>query len=63
MYQSVLDLGKVALMYNPKSPALHFSLANTLGKLQQFDKAEKHFLEALNFSPYNPLYHSNLGNL
>ncbi|KAK9712180.1 hypothetical protein QE152_g25014 [Popillia japonica] len=62
-YQKVLDLGNVALMHNPKSPALHFSIANTLGKLHQFDKAEKHFLEALNFKPDNAVYYSNLGVL
>lgn len=60
-YNEALDLGRIALTNNPKSPALHFSIANTLGKLQQFEKAEKHFLEALNFNPYNALYYSNLG--
>ncbi|XP_018569656.1 transmembrane and TPR repeat-containing protein 4-like [Anoplophora glabripennis] len=62
-YDDVLELGRTALMHNPKSPALHFSLANTLGKLQQFEKAEGHFLEAINFSPQNALYYSNLGVL
>lgn len=61
-YDDVLELGRTALMHNPKSPALHFSLANTLGKLQQFEKAEGHFLEAINLSPQNALYYSNLGN-
>lgn len=62
-YQDVLDLGHTALIHNPKSPALHFSIANTLGKLKQFEKAEKHFLEALNFNPTNALYYSNLGTV
>lgn len=60
-YDDVLRLGRKSLMYNPKSPALHFSIANTLGKIQQFEKAEKHFLEAIHLSPHNALYYSNLG--
>lgn len=60
-YTRVLKLAEVALKHNPRSPALHFSVANTLGKLHQFEKAEKHFLEALNFSPQNAMYISNLG--
>lgn len=62
-YDQVLDLSKTALTYNPKSPALHFSLANTLGKLQKFESAESHFLEALNLNKYNALYFSNLGTI
>lgn len=62
-YDKVLELGITALIHNPKSPALHFSLANTLGKIQRFEKAESHFLEAINLSPDNALYHSNLGEL
>lgn len=62
-YDEVLELGKTALFHNPTSPALHFSIANTLGKLQQFEKAEKHFLEAINLSSKNALYYSNLGKL
>lgn len=60
-YDKVLDLSKTALMHNPKSAALHFSLANTLGKLQKFEKAESHFIEALNLNKNNALYYSNLG--
>lgn len=60
-YQEVLDLGRTALIHNPKAASLHFNMANTLGKLRQFEKAEKHFLEALNLSPNNALYYSNLG--
>lgn len=60
-YDEVLDLSKTALTYNPKSSALHFSLANTLGKLQKFEKAESHFLEAINLNKNNALYYSNLG--
>jgi tetratricopeptide (TPR) repeat protein len=60
-YEKVLELGTTALIHNPKSPALHFSIANTLGKVQQFEKAEGHFLEAINLNPGNALYHSNLG--
>lgn len=62
-FDEVLKRGKHALMHNPKAPALHFSIANTLGKLQEFEKAEKHFLEALNFNPHNALYYSNLGKM
>ena len=62
LYQEAIKLGRTALMHNPKSPALHFSIANTLGKLQRFEEAEKHFMEALNLNPHNALYHSNLGN-
>lgn len=60
-YQEALELGKTALMHNPFSASLHFCTANTLGKVQQFEKAEKHFLEALNLDPKNALYYSNLG--
>lgn len=60
-YEEVLELGKTALMHNPMSAALHFSIANSLGKVRQFEKAEKHFLEALNLNPKNALYFSNLG--
>ncbi|KAG5866214.1 hypothetical protein JTB14_035255 [Gonioctena quinquepunctata] len=62
-YDEVLELGRTALMHNPKSAALHFTLANTLGKIQQFEKAEAHFLEAINMNPGNGLYYSNLGVL
>ncbi|CAH0557925.1 unnamed protein product [Brassicogethes aeneus] len=62
-YDEVLEMGRTALMYNPKAPTLHFSIANTLGKIKDFPKAEGHFLEAINFSPTNALYHSNLGVL
>lgn len=60
-YDKALQIGNTALMYNPMSAALHFSIANTLGKVQDFEKAEKHFLEALNLNPNNALYYSNLG--
>ncbi|XP_045472634.1 protein O-mannosyl-transferase TMTC4 [Harmonia axyridis] len=62
-YQEALDLAKTALSYNPLSPALHFSIANTLGKVQEFDRAEAHFLEAINLNSNNALYVSNLGVL
>ncbi|XP_057669098.1 protein O-mannosyl-transferase TMTC4-like isoform X1 [Diorhabda carinulata] len=62
-YDEVIELGRTALIHNPKAPALHFSYANTLGKLQQFEKAEGHFLEAINLNPTNGLYYSNLGVL
>ncbi|XP_072395884.1 protein O-mannosyl-transferase Tmtc4 [Diabrotica undecimpunctata] len=62
-YDEVLELGRTALIHNPKAPALHFSFANTLGKIQQFEKAEGHFLEAINLNPENGLYYSNLGVL
>lgn len=60
-YDEVLELGKTALKYNPKSGAIHFCIANTLGKLEQFEAAEAHFLEAINLNKNNALYHSNLG--
>lgn len=63
IFDRVLELGKVALMHNPRSPALHFTVGNTLGKMHQFEKAELHFLEALNFNPHSALYYSNLGVL
>lgn len=62
-YEKVIELGRTALIHNPKSPALHFSIANTLGKVQEFEKAEGHFLEAINLNSKNALYHANLGNL
>lgn len=60
-YDEVLELGQTALIYNPKAAVLHFSIANTLGKLQKFEKAEGHFLEAISLNKNNALYYSNLG--
>lgn len=62
-YKDVLDFGNIALTNNPSSAAIHFNIANTLGKLQDFKKAELHFLEAINLNRNNPMYYSNLGVL
>lgn len=60
-YEEVLVMGKEALKHNPYAPALHFCLGNTLGKANQMELAEKHFLEAINLNAKNDMYYSNLG--
>lgn len=60
-YEEALALGREALKHNPYAAAVHFCLGNTLGKVDRMELAEKHFLEALNLSPRNALYYSNLG--
>lgn len=62
-YKDVLDFGNIALTSNPSSAAIHFIIANTLGKIHDFQKAELHFLEAINLNRNNPLFYSNLGVL
>lgn len=59
----VIEVGKIALTACPKSPALHFTVANTLGKLERWQDAESHFQMAIELSPNNALYHSNFGVL
>lgn len=47
----------------PSEPALHFNLANTLGKLSRYEESESHFLLATNLDPGNANYWANLGVL
>lgn len=47
----------------PNEPALHFNLANTLGKLNRYQESESHFLMATNLDPTNANYWANLGVL
>jgi protein O-mannosyl-transferase len=56
-------VGKEALNHLPNEAGLHFNLANTLGKLKQFARAEKHFLKATELDSQNAKYHANLGML
>ena len=57
------SLATEALMYLPNDSALHFNLANTLGKKKIYEKAEHHFLTAIQLKKNEPLYHTNLGNV
>lgn len=54
-------MGEEALQALPNEPGLHFNLANTLGKVRQFERAEHHFLRATALEPANAKYHANLG--
>jgi Flp pilus assembly protein TadD len=54
-------VGEEALQALPNEPGLHFNLANTLGKVRQFERAEHHFLRATALEPANAKYHANLG--
>ena len=47
----------------PNEPALHFNLANTLGKLNRYKDSESHFLLATSLDPNNGNYWANLGVL
>lgn len=61
-YDEVTEKSSIALKTCPPSPAIHFTLANTLGKLKRWTEAEKHFKEAVKLNPRNALYYSNFGN-
>jgi len=56
-------VGKEALIHLPNEAGLHFNLANTLGKLKHFSRAEQHFLKASQLDPQNAKYHANLGKI
>ncbi|KAK7870176.1 hypothetical protein R5R35_012732 [Gryllus longicercus] len=56
----IIMLDNIAL---PSDAALHFNLANTLGKAGRFAEAEKHFIAAISFDRSNAVYHTNLGVL
>lgn len=57
------NLAKKALKILPEDSALHFNLANTLGKKGHYENAEEHFKTAITLRPNQALYHTNLGNL
>ncbi|KAK7085136.1 Protein O-mannosyl-transferase tmtc4 [Halocaridina rubra] len=63
LYQPALEVADKALKYLPNEPALHFNLANTLGKLSRYEESESHFLLATNLDPGNANYWANLGVL
>lgn len=63
LYQSAIDVADKALRHLPSEPALHFNLANTLGKLSRYEESESHFLLATNLDPGNANYWANLGVL
>lgn len=52
-----------ALRHLPHEPALHFQLANILGKAGKYQRSEQHFLAAIRLKLDNPSYHTNLGKL
>lgn len=60
-YDEVLENGVVAFDSCSSLPAVHFIVANTLGKLKRWVEAEKHFKEAIKLNPSNALYYANFG--
>ncbi|KAK4313661.1 hypothetical protein Pmani_015008 [Petrolisthes manimaculis] len=62
-YEPAIDVAHKALRHLPNEPALHFNLANTLGKLSRYQESESHFLLATNLDPTNANYWANLGVL
>ncbi|KAF6204294.1 hypothetical protein GE061_002634 [Apolygus lucorum] len=56
-------MAKEALKHLPDDSALHFNLANTLGKRSLYEDAEYHFLISTRLKPNTALYHTNLGVL
>ncbi|XP_045129547.1 protein O-mannosyl-transferase TMTC4-like isoform X4 [Portunus trituberculatus] len=63
LYQPAIDIADQALKHLPNEPALHFNLANTLGKLNRYQESESHFLLATTLDPSNANYWANLGVL
>lgn len=63
LYQPAIEVADKALRHLPNEPALHFNLANTLGKLSRYEESESHFLVATNLDPSNANYWANLGVL
>lgn len=55
------SLASEALAILPNDSALHFNLANTLGKKGHYENAEQHFLKAIQLKDKQALYHTNLG--
>lgn len=47
----------------PNEANLHFSLAGILGKRNQFQESESHFLSAIQLNSNSAMYHTNLGVL
>lgn len=62
-YVKAEQVGKTALSILPNEPALHFSLANALGKTGKLEESEWHFTQAINLNFNNALYHSNFGKI
>ncbi|XP_045600678.2 LOW QUALITY PROTEIN: protein O-mannosyl-transferase TMTC4 [Procambarus clarkii] len=63
LYQPAIEVADKALRHLPNEPALHFNLANTLGKLNRYEESESHFLQATKLDPSNANYWANLGVL
>ena len=62
-YGEAVAMAHVALQHVPNEAAVHFNLANSLGKLGLFEDSEKHFLLATNLDSKNANYWANLGVL
>jgi Tfp pilus assembly protein PilF len=56
-------MGLEALSRLPDDPAIHFNLANTLGKEGHYEEAEETFKKAISLKPNQALYHTNLGKI
>ena len=54
---------KEALTFNPQDSALHYNYASALGKAEKFPESEEHFLKAIEMSPGEARYHTNLGEI
>lgn len=50
-----------ALSHLQNEPSIHFNLANVLGKLNEYEKSEQHFLIAIRLNSSVAAYHYNLG--
>jgi len=55
-------LGEEGLLHFPDNPGLHFHLANTLGKLEEYEGSEEKYKTAIKLKPTS-MYFSNLGVL
>ncbi|KAI2803979.1 Protein O-mannosyl-transferase tmtc4 [Blomia tropicalis] len=60
---NALQLAKESIRFNPHSDSLHFLYANILGEMNEFEKAEYHFQQAIQINHTNPSYHYNLAVL
>lgn len=61
LHEKVLEVGQEALNKCSTSAAIHFTLGNTLGKLERWQEAEHHFQNAIELNRRNALYYSNFG--
>lgn len=63
VYQNEFDLWYDTVQKRPKNPRAHNYLGIEYNKKSDFQKAEKHFREAIKINPEYDLAHNNLGNM